>query len=490
MTVALDLPTAAPSATLLAASRRVGVLDDLRTPYAIEAGDGDPLVRVTAPATGASVAWPAGLDAAPAVAAALEVAGRAEPLPVFARVLADAQLQPLLDERRGPWRPVRAVTAADGTALASVWRSERGDLALPFDPDEAILNLRSERYVEILKPAASRGLKRGAMLAYYRARPLLPRRLQIALRRQFARLQARTPFPRWPAETALHDLQAVVAGMLADVAGRPLPAIAAWPAGHRWAMVLTHDVELQLGHDHLQQVADAERRLGFRSAWNFVPRRYAIDDELLARLRADGFEIGVHGLYHDGRDLESLELLRERGPAMREAAERWGAVGFRSPATHRRWEWMPLLGFDYDSSSPDTDPFEPQAGGCCSWLPFFNGELVELPITMAQDHTLFVILRRDERAWIEKAELLREHGGMALIDTHPDYLVDERMRDAYLRLVERFAGDDTVWKALPRDVSAWWRQRAASELQPAADGWQVTGPAAGQATIELVKGSW
>ncbi len=108
---------------------------------------------------------------------------------------------------------------------------------------------------------------------------------------------------------------------------------------------------------------------------------------------------------------------------MRGAAERWQAVGFRSPATQRQWELMPLLGFDYDSSYPDTDPFEPQGGGCCAWLPFFNQGMVELPLTMQQDHTLFVILRHgDETAWVEKAEFLRGRGGLALIDTHPDYL--------------------------------------------------------------------
>jgi hypothetical protein len=63
--------------------------------------------------------------------------------------------------------------------------------------------------------------------------------------------------------------------------------------------------------------------------------------------------------------------------AIRQYANRWGAVGYRSPATHRRWEWMPLLGFEYDSSYPDTDPFEPQPGGCCTWLPYFNDGLVE-----------------------------------------------------------------------------------------------------------------
>ena len=107
-----------------------------------------------------------------------------------------------------------------------------------------------------------------------------------------------------------------------------------------------------------------------------------MDDETVAALTSAGFEVGVHGLYHDGRDLESERMLRKRLPEIRRYAERWRAVGFRSPATNRDWSLMPLLGFDYDSSFPDTDPFEPQAGGCCSLLPYFNGDLVELPITL------------------------------------------------------------------------------------------------------------
>ena len=145
---------------------------------------------------------------------------------------------------------------------------------------------------------------------------------------------------------------------------------------------------------------------------------------------------------------------------------------------------MPLLGFDYDSSYPDTDPFEPQGGGCCTWLPFFNGELVELPPTMTQDHTLFVILRRrDEGAWVEKAHLLRSRGGMALMVTHPDYLTDEVRLHAYCRFLQRFARDIAVWKALPSEVSAWWRRRAQSSLIWSGSAWHVVGPAAGEASV-------
>jgi peptidoglycan/xylan/chitin deacetylase (PgdA/CDA1 family) len=247
--------------------------------------------------------------------------------------------------------------------------------------------------------------------------------------------------------------------------------------------VLTHDVETQVGYEHIDLLKGVEEAAGHRSSWNLVPRRYDVSDDVVRALQADGFEVGVHGLYHDGRDLESLATLQERLPAIREHAERWGAVGFRSPATHRKWELMPLLGFDYDTSSPDTDPFEPQAGGCCSLLPFFNGELVELPVTLPQDHTLFVILRRDESAWIEKARAVRDRGGMALLITHPDYMLEPSSLEQYRRFLDAFAGDEELWRALPRDVSAWWRRRAASSIERDGDGWKVVGPAAGEAAI-------
>jgi hypothetical protein len=195
-------------------------------------------------------------------------------------------------------------------------------------------------------------------------------------------------------------------------------------------------------------------------------------------LKDQGFEVGVHGLYHDGRDLESRELLLERLPAMHEAARRWGATGFRAPATHRGWDLMPLLDFDHDSSYLDTDPFEPQGGGSCTWWPFPIGDLVELPITLLMDHTLFVILRRDESVWTDKARFLRDQGGMALLITHPDYMLDPERLDVYDRFLATFAADETMWKALPRDVAAWWRRRAASSIERDGDGWRIAGPAA------------
>jgi hypothetical protein len=455
------------------------LLDHLRVPYAAAEGHGradkvdDGLHGIGV--QGRRLVWPA----AGGVPGAYVLDGA---IPLYAAVCGDAEADALL----GPeWEAIGAVERA-GQGVATVRRHPDGSVFLPFDPDDAFVNLVSERYVTIDAPTARSVVKRSAMRAYYRVRPAMPRSVQIWLRRRYSAVQARTAFPRWPVETALDELQAFVLRQLAAVAREAVPWIKPWPDGRTWALVLTHDVETERGLLHVDVLCDVERSLGLRSSWNFVPRRYHVSDDTVRALVDDGFEVGVHGLYHDGRDLESLETIRARLPEMRAYADRWGAVGFRSPATHRRWEWMPALGFDYDSSSPDTDPFEPQAGGCCSLLPFFNDDLVELPITLPQDHTLFVILREtSEQRWVEKTEVIKARGGMALLNVHPDYMLEPDLVARYRRYLERYAGDADAWHALPRDVSAWWRHRAATRVERRDGHWIAVGAGADAAAVAL-----
>jgi hypothetical protein len=321
---------------------------------------------------------------------------------------------------------------------------------------------------------------------YYLLKPAIPRRVQLVLRRGFVRVQEQSSFPRWPVEDSLHDLYAWLLSLLAEVRGGPVPWLDMWPRGRSWALVLTHDVETDVGYRNLHLLRDAERSAGFRSSWNFVPERYDVEESVLQGLRDDGCEIGVHGLRHDGHDLGSRRLLRQRLPAIRRYAERWGAVGFRSPATQRDWGLMPELGFDYDSSYTDTDPYEPQPGGCCTYLPYFNEQQVELPITLPQDHTLFTILRHtDGDLWVAKARHLRDRAGMALVLVHPDYASDSCLAGAWRRLLEEFSDDDTAWQALPREVADWWRRRASSTIRETGAGWDIEGPAAADGTVRF-----
>ena len=386
-----------------------------------------------------------------------------------------------LDLAREGWITDQAVRDAAGREVSAVWRLPDGGLVLPFDPNEVIHGFLSEAYVA--GGSAGGRLRRRALRLYYAIRPLLPRSIQIAVRRRFARIQARSRFPRGPREPARHDFMAELYRLVERATGTAAPWIGPWPAPHGWALVLSHDVETSDGVAALPRVRDVELAAGLRSSWNFVPRRYAVPDGLVRDLTSGGFEVGVHGLFHDGHDVDPARV-PQRLPEMRQWAERWGAVGFRSPATHRSWEVMAEIGFDYDSSYSDTAPYEPQSGGSGAWWPYFIGPTVELPITMVQDHTLFVILERTDIAiWREKAAWLRERGGMVLLLTHPDYLAKDNLLDRYREFVDEFAADGSAWRALPREVSAWWRRRAASMLVPAEDGWQVSGPAADEAVV-------
>jgi hypothetical protein len=475
------------SRVLVTASRAVTILEHFRIPYHVsDSAVPLELDRISLGSDGPAILWPTNpADLGDPVATTF-CWNAGTPMPLFCPISSEQTVRSLLARQGGDWSPVAGVLTMDRKHVASVWRCDDGSLFLPFDPDEVRLSFLRESYHEALERQATRQWRRLAMHTYYSTRDAMPRALQIWLRRRYARVQARCQFPRWPVETALDDFLNTFVSMLGSIAGEPIPTIAAWPGGCSWALVLTHDVETAAGVAAMDSVLDLERSLGVRSAWNFVPRRYDVSLELIRDLVADGFEVGVHGLYHDGRDLESETVLRERLPGIRDAAARWGSAGFRSPATHRGWDLMPLLGFDYDSSYPDTDPFEPQSGGCCSWLPFFNKEMVELPLTMPQDHTLFTILRQpDERTWVEKAEFLRSRGGMALIDTHPDYLADKPVLTAYRRFLEHFVNDKDAWRALPGDVSTWWRRRAQSSLERDGEQWVVRGPAAADARVEL-----
>lgn len=469
--------SAAATGAPLTASRALGVLEEFRTPCDVDpALTPEPGWALVMGRTGRALHW--AVDAG--APEAWTFAGR----PLWGGVAGADAVAAFVATLDGHWRPELPVTDAAGRAHSWVWRADDGGTVLPFDPDDALLMCRSEAYHRVAGERRH-GLRSLARRAYYLARPLLPRRLQIALRRRFARVQARATFPRWPVEASAHELARFVLARAVAIADEPLPLLAPWPDGRRWALVLTHDVEQAAGRDAIPLVMETETSRGLRSSWNLVPERYEVRDDLVAWITAQGCEVGVHGLRHDGRDLESLATIGRRLPEIRRWAERWGAVGFRSPATNRHWDWMGLLGFDYDSSYPDSDPYEPMAGGCCWWLPFFNRDLVELPITLPQDHTVFVILERDERLWREKADMLRDAGGMALLITHPDYLIHDGLLDAYARFLDAYAGDETVWHALPQEVSSWWRRRGATHLRRDGDTWRAAGPAAGEASVLL-----
>ena len=151
--------------------------------------------------------------------------------------------------------------------------------------------------------------------AYYKLKPLLPRRAQIAMRRRYARRQMRTEFPRWPIESVLVDHRQEEEAS---------PSAPPWPDGKRFAAILTHDVEGPAGVANVREVIEIERRHGFVSCWNFVAEWYPIADGLFDHVRAAGCEIGLHGIKHDGKLFESRARFEAELPAIHRYLDRVG----------------------------------------------------------------------------------------------------------------------------------------------------------------------
>jgi hypothetical protein len=318
--------------------------------------------------------------------------------------------------------------------------------------------------------------------AYYTLKPLMPRGLQLALRRSYARRQAKAQFPSWPFESSLveHRDAQLLEQLRASGSDR-LPFVNYWPDRKRFASVLTHDVEGPAGVANVMRVIELERRYGFVSSWNFVAEWYPIPAGLFDEVRAAGCEIGLHGILHDGKLFSDRATFDANLPKIAHYATEWDVAGFRSPATGRNAAWMHELPVGYDSSFPDSDPFEPQSGGCCSIMPFFFGDVVELPITLTQDHTVFEILRSPGiELWRRKTDWLKANHGLVNIIVHPDYVVEQRDLDRYEAFLAYLAEHDDGWHALPRDVARWWRDRDGLSI---AAGGQVVGSTAFGATV-------
>ena len=95
---------------------------------------------------------------------------------------------------------------------------------------------------------------------------------------------------------------------------------------------------------------------------------------------------------------------------------------------------------------------------------------VELPYTLPQDSTLFLVLRESTpEIWMRKLDWIAQHGGMVLLDVHPDYMSFDgspqttteypvALYREFLGYVKtRYAGE--YWHALPKEVAAAHRRK-------------------------------
>jgi len=244
-----------------------------------------------------------------------------------------------------------------------------------------------------------------------------------------------------------------------------------WSDGKKFAVVLTHDVELQGGHDKCEELMNIEKELGFKSSFNFVPERYNVSPSLRKMITENGFEVGVHGLNHDGKLFRNKKTFDERAEKINKYIKNWNVVGFRAPAMHHNLEWIHKLDIEYDLSTFDTDPFEPQSDGVGTIFPFWipanssDKGYWEMPYTLVQDFTLFILMNENNDIWKRKVDWIVRSGGMVLVNVHPDYVnfsqnkngLEEFSKTQYVGLLNYVKSKykEQYWNPLPKELAKY-----------------------------------
>jgi hypothetical protein len=296
---------------------------------------------------------------------------------------------------------------------------------------------------------------------YYTLRPFIPRRLRVAMRRVHISTRLKSNTVGWP---------------INPQAARQPKGWSGWPSQKRFAFILTHDVEGNRGYEKCRPLMELEEKLGFRSALFFVPEgEYRVSQDMRSYMAAHGFEICIHGLKHDGKLYASKKMFDKQAFRINQYLKEWNAAGFRSPFMERDLEWLHDLNIKYDCSTFDTDPFEPQPHGVSVIFPFQvlgdgeNKNYVELPYTLPQDWTLFVLMKEKTiDLWKKKLDWIVERGGMVLMLTHPDYMNFGTKRSKFYEypasLYEEFLNyvknkyEGQYWHALPNELAHFWAQ--------------------------------
>jgi hypothetical protein len=227
---------------------------------------------------------------------------------------------------------------------------------------------------------------------------------------------------------------------------------------------------------------------GIKSSFQIIPQdRYRVTPGFLDEIRTRGFEINIHDLNHDGSLFHDERRFAQQMQAVNRHGREFGARGFRAGALYRNHQWYQALDFEYDMSVPNAAHLEPQRGGCCTVFPYFNGSLVELPLTTTQDYALFHFVREyRSELWQRQIELIRERHGLITILVHPDYVREKRALPVYQQLLEGLASlrsYNDVWIPLPHEVSTWWRVRSKLKLVADGTGWRIEGHGSERARI-------
>lgn len=365
---------------------------------------------------------------------------------------------------------------------------KNGITYLPFDARKIVDNLRLELYSKSARHDQSIF---GSILneIYYTVRPLLPGSVRKSLQKARLSNWDALKFPRWPVDRSVDLLfEQLLRLSLRSQRLERIPFIWFWPDGASSCAVMTHDVETKQGRDFCARVMDLDDAHGIKASISIVPElRYEVTKEYLDSIWKRGFEVCVQDLNHDGHLFKNREEYLLRVEKINAYGKQYGATGFRSAVLYRNQMWFDQLQFSYDMSVPNVAHLEPQRGGCCTVMPYFVGDILELPVTTTQDYALFNYLNEYSiDLWKHQIELIMEQHGLASFIVHPDYITQSREWNVYKSLLAHLAqlrDEKKLWIPLSGEVDRWWRQRAKMTLIEDQHGVRIEGEGSERACV-------
>lgn len=237
--------------------------------------------------------------------------------------------------------------------------------------------------------------------------------------------------------------------------------------GKRYACLVTHDVDTQRGFQGAKHLRKLEEKYDVPSAWFIPSKHYKLDPEMVKELANHG-EIGAHDTRHDGKlaQLPKQKLVKR----FREAKQILEKIldcsvgGFRAPLLQHNVDIIEALGdagYTYDTSIPTWEPKHPyvmKSHGIGSVNPVKMSKIVEISVSLPQDHQMIHVLgfttKQTVEAWTRLKETIRDIGGICTVLVHPSYeMAHSKNLSTYEVLINNFATDDDAWVTVPTEIA-------------------------------------
>jgi len=237
--------------------------------------------------------------------------------------------------------------------------------------------------------------------------------------------------------------------------------------GKKYACTLTHDIDTRNGLQKARGVKKLEEKYDAPSAWYIPSKQYELNHEIVEELANYG-EVGSHSTRHNGKlaqlpKQKLVERLREAKQTL-EKIINCSVEGFRAPLLQHNCGIIRALEearYTYDTSIPTWEPKHPytmKPSGIGTVNSVKMGKIVEIPISLPQDHQMTNVLgltsKQTVEAWMKMKEAIKDIGGICTVLVHPSYeLGDSKNLGTYEDLINNLVTDYDAWVTVPTGIA-------------------------------------